>query len=37
MELWHWIAIAVVVVIVLAVLTKGKIFSILGDIIDAID
>lgn len=37
MDLWVWILIGVAVFIVLAVLTKGKIFGILGDIFDAFD
>ena len=36
MELWHWIAIGVGIFVVLAIVTKGRIFRIFGDILEAI-
>lgn len=36
MELWHWIAIGVGIFVVLAIVTKGRIFRIFGDIVEAL-
>ena len=36
MELLHWIAIGVGIFVVLAIITKGRIFRIFGDILEAI-